>query len=140
MARPSAFESDYDALLASRRFEGLLSNRQWNLRDIITEIEELETETTHDRKTGEPARAALTSAICLPGCAGVVDREKTRTYGSRWMRMNCVPQLGGPEDARADVQVKQRVDWQPLSRPVNERGSFLQTGNEQNDVARPPHG
>lgn len=59
LARPSAFESDYDALLASRRFEGLLSNRQWNLRDIITEIEELETETTRLIERLESRRARL---------------------------------------------------------------------------------
>lgn len=42
---PSLFDSDFEALFSSRRFEGLLDNRRWNLRDIIEDIEKLEQKT-----------------------------------------------------------------------------------------------
>jgi hypothetical protein len=44
--RPSAFDSDYHALFSSRRFEGLLTNRQWNLGEIVANIEQVEAATT----------------------------------------------------------------------------------------------
>lgn len=43
--RPSAFDSNFSALLTSRRFEGLLNNRRWNLRNIMRGIGKLEADT-----------------------------------------------------------------------------------------------
>ena len=42
---PSRFDSDFDGLLSSMRFEGLLDNRRWNTREAIERIETLEAET-----------------------------------------------------------------------------------------------
>ncbi len=43
--QPSAFESDYNALFSALRFEGMLNNRRYNVRDLIVDIEELEQKT-----------------------------------------------------------------------------------------------
>ncbi len=42
---PSRFDSDFEGLLSSMRFEGLLDNRRWNTREAIERIDDLETET-----------------------------------------------------------------------------------------------
>lgn len=39
---PSRFESDYDGLFSSMRFEGMLTNRRYNIRHLIVDIEGLE--------------------------------------------------------------------------------------------------
>ena len=42
---PSRFDSDFEGLLSSKRFEGLLDNRRWNTRNAIERINVLEDET-----------------------------------------------------------------------------------------------
>ena len=42
---PSRFSSDYEGLFSSMRLEGLLNNRRYNLREIISFLDELETRT-----------------------------------------------------------------------------------------------
>lgn len=43
--RPSEFESDFNALFSSLRFEGMLNNRRYNVRELLAEIETLEEKT-----------------------------------------------------------------------------------------------
>lgn len=40
--QPSQFESNYDTLFSSKRFEGMLANRRYNIRHLIEDIESLE--------------------------------------------------------------------------------------------------
>ncbi|MGB5210544.1 MAG: hypothetical protein WBP60_08475, partial [Gammaproteobacteria bacterium] len=40
-----ATKSDFNGLLSSLRFEGLLNNRRYNVGELISDIEELENET-----------------------------------------------------------------------------------------------
>ena len=40
--QPSRFESDYDTLFSSMRFEGMLTNRRYNIRHLVVDIEGLE--------------------------------------------------------------------------------------------------
>jgi hypothetical protein len=42
---PSRFSSDYEGLFSSMRLEGLLNNRRYNTREIISFLDELEART-----------------------------------------------------------------------------------------------